>query len=94
MHFWELAGLHGGGWRRLVRTRGSRPNIQGSSGQFKKLAQSVAAVEEMIGWQVILDEIKRQNHHISNAAKALELERSHLYKKCQQLGIHLQEMRK
>src|SRR6266852_2780691 len=39
--------------------------------------------------QVILDEIKRQNHHITNAAKALGLERSHLYKKCQQLGIDL-----
>ncbi len=44
--------------------------------------------------QVILDEIKRQNHHITNAAKALGLERSHLYKKCQQLGIDLQEARK
>jgi two-component system, NtrC family, nitrogen regulation response regulator NtrX len=44
--------------------------------------------------QVILDEIRRQNHHITNAAKALGLERSHLYKKCQQLGIDLQEMRK
>src|SRR5205809_4029244 len=39
--------------------------------------------------QVILDEIKRQNHHITNTAKALGLERSHLYKKCQQLGIDL-----
>ena len=44
--------------------------------------------------QVILEEIKRQNHHITNAAKALGLERSHLYKKCQQLGIDLREMRK
>ena len=44
--------------------------------------------------QVILEEIKRQNHHVTNAAKALGLERSHLYKKCQQLGIDLREMRK
>jgi len=44
--------------------------------------------------QVILEEIKRQNHHITNAAKSLGLERSHLYKKCQQLGIDLREMRK
>jgi two-component system, NtrC family, nitrogen regulation response regulator NtrX len=44
--------------------------------------------------QVILEEIKRQNHHITNAAKALGLERSHLYKKCQQLGIDVREMRK
>jgi DNA-binding NtrC family response regulator len=39
--------------------------------------------------QVILEEIKRNNHHITNTAKALGLERSHLYKKCQQLGIDL-----
>jgi two-component system, NtrC family, nitrogen regulation response regulator NtrX len=43
--------------------------------------------------QVILEEIKRHNHHITNAAKALGLERSHLYKKCQQLGIDLQELK-
>ncbi|HET9182229.1 MAG TPA: sigma-54 dependent transcriptional regulator [Candidatus Angelobacter sp.] len=43
--------------------------------------------------QAILDEIKRQNRHITNAAKALGLERSHLYKKCQQLGIDLQELK-
>ncbi len=42
----------------------------------------------------ILAEIKRQNHHITNTAKALGLERSHLYKKCQQLGIDLAERRK
>ena len=44
--------------------------------------------------QVILEELKRQNHHVTNAAKALGLERSHLYKKCQQLGIDLRELRK
>jgi DNA-binding NtrC family response regulator len=44
--------------------------------------------------QMILDEIKRNNHHITNTAKALGLERSHLYKKCQQLGIDLREIRK
>ncbi len=49
---------------------------------------------EQVERQIILDEIKRQNHHITNAAKALGLERSHLYKKCQQLGIDLREMRK
>ena len=54
------------------------------------LAERVEQVER----QIILEEIKRQNHHITNAAKALGLERSHLYKKCQQLGIDLREMRK
>jgi two-component system, NtrC family, nitrogen regulation response regulator NtrX len=54
------------------------------------LAQRVEQFER----QMILDEIKRNNHHITNTAKALGLERSHLYKKCQQLGIDLREMRK
>jgi DNA-binding NtrC family response regulator len=51
------------------------------------LSQRVEQVER----QMILDEIKRQNHHITNTAKALGLERSHLYKKCQQLGIDLRK---
>ena len=41
----------------------------------------------------ILGELKRQNHHITNTAKALGLERSHLYKKCQQLGLDLRQAR-
>jgi DNA-binding NtrC family response regulator len=44
--------------------------------------------------QIIVEEIARQNNHITNTAKALGLERSHLYKKCQQLGIDLRELRK
>jgi len=54
------------------------------------LAERVEQVER----QMILDEIKRQNNHITNVAKALGLERSHFYKKCQQLGIDLKEARK
>ena len=54
------------------------------------LAQRVESFER----QIILDEIRRQNYHITNTAKALGLERSHLYKKCQQLGIDLRELRK
>ena len=38
---------------------------------------------------VILAELQRQKHHITNTARALGLERSHLYKKCEQLGITL-----
>jgi two-component system, NtrC family, nitrogen regulation response regulator NtrX len=37
----------------------------------------------------IIAAIRRNHHHITNAAKELGLERSHLYKKCQQLGIDL-----
>ncbi|MGI9104305.1 MAG: sigma-54-dependent transcriptional regulator [Terriglobales bacterium] len=41
--------------------------------------------------QAILAELVRQQHHVTNTAKALGLERSHLYKKCQRLGISLSE---
>jgi two-component system, NtrC family, nitrogen regulation response regulator NtrX len=39
-------------------------------------------------------ELKRQGFHITNTAKVLGLERSHLYKKCQQLGIDLDALRR
>jgi two-component system, NtrC family, nitrogen regulation response regulator NtrX len=54
------------------------------------LAERVEKVER----QMIVEEIKRHNQNITNTAKALGLERSHLYKKCQQLGIDLKEIRK
>jgi two-component system, NtrC family, nitrogen regulation response regulator NtrX len=41
----------------------------------------------------ILAELERQKHHITNTARALGLERSYLYKKCQQLGIELRAAR-
>jgi len=44
--------------------------------------------------EVMLGEIRRHNFHMTNVARALGLERSHLYKKCQQLGIDLQSLRK
>jgi two-component system, NtrC family, nitrogen regulation response regulator NtrX len=49
------------------------------------LADRVARYER----DVVLSELKRHNYHITNTARALGLERSHLYKKCQQLGIDL-----
>jgi two-component system, NtrC family, nitrogen regulation response regulator NtrX len=44
--------------------------------------------------EVLLAEIRRNNFHMTNVARALGLERSHFYKKCQQLGIDLQSLRK
>jgi two-component system nitrogen regulation response regulator NtrX len=44
--------------------------------------------------QVILAELKRSHQNMSVAAKALGLERSHLYKKAEQLGIDLRAMRR
>ena len=44
--------------------------------------------------ETILAELRRNQFHVTNAAKALGLERSHLYKKADQLGIDLQAARK
>jgi DNA-binding NtrC family response regulator len=54
------------------------------------LAERTEAFER----EVMLAEIRRHNFHMTNVARALGLERSHLYKKCQQLGIDLQSLRK
>ena len=43
---------------------------------------------------VILAELKRNHQNMSLAAKTLGLERSHLYKKAEQLGIDLRAMRR
>jgi two-component system, NtrC family, nitrogen regulation response regulator NtrX len=44
--------------------------------------------------EVILGELKRAQNNMSAAAKALGLERSHLYKKAEQLGIDLRVLRR
>ena len=54
------------------------------------LAERTEAFEK----ETLLAEIRRHNFHMTNVARALGLERSHLYKKCQQLGIDLQTLRK
>ena len=53
------------------------------------LAERVLAFER----EVLLAELKRSHFHVTNAAKALGLERSHLYKKAEQLGIDLRSLR-
>ena len=54
------------------------------------LAQRMDSFER----EQILAELKRQNQRMTDTARALGLERSHLYKKCQALGIDLRAMRK
>jgi two-component system nitrogen regulation response regulator NtrX len=54
---------------------------------------SLAARVEVFERETLLVELKRHRHHMTNTAKALGLERSHLYKKCQQLGIDLRAIR-
>jgi two-component system nitrogen regulation response regulator NtrX len=70
------------------------PELAASSGgalpQFEgALAQRVDAFER----DQILAELKRHSQRMTDTAKALGLERSHLYKKCQALGIDLRALR-
>ena len=53
------------------------------------LADRVAAFER----DMVLSELKAHGYRIAETARALGLERSHLYKKCQQLEIDLKEER-
>jgi two-component system nitrogen regulation response regulator NtrX len=53
------------------------------------LADRVRSFEK----QTILAELKRNHNQISNTARALGLERSHLYKKTEQVGIDLKAVR-
>jgi two-component system, NtrC family, nitrogen regulation response regulator NtrX len=54
------------------------------------MAQRVDAFER----EVILAELKRTHSNVSLAAKSLGLERSHLYKKAEQLGIDMRALRR
>jgi DNA-binding NtrC family response regulator len=60
-----------------------------SSAGSGPLAQRLESFER----EVLLAELRRHHHHMTNTARALGLERSHLYKKCQQLGIDIQSER-
>ena len=53
------------------------------------LAQRVDSFER----DQIAAELRKHNQRMTDTAKALGLERSHLYKKCQALGIDLRAMR-
>ena len=67
----------------------SSGGVETSSTGSGPLADRVRAFEK----QTILAELKRNHHQISNTARALGLERSHLYKKAEQVGIDLKAVR-
>jgi DNA-binding NtrC family response regulator len=54
------------------------------------LAERVQAYER----EVVVQELNAHGHRATETARALGLERSHLYKKCQQLGIDIKGERK
>jgi len=75
--------------RGLPHAAGAIGATSGNAGETGPLAERVEAFER----ETLLAELKRNRHHMTNTAKALGLERSHLYKKCQQLGIDLRAVR-
>jgi DNA-binding NtrC family response regulator len=55
---------------------------------------TLAARVENFERETIVAELKRSGFHVTNAAKNLGLERSHLYKKAEQLGIDVRKQRR
>jgi DNA-binding NtrC family response regulator len=64
--------------------------VSSTHNDSRALADRVQSFER----EVLLAELKRANYNVTAAARALQLERSHLYKKAEQLGIDLRAVRK
>ncbi len=79
---------------RLILPTSDSPSHSGSGSSTGGSTGTLAERTESFEREVMLAEIRRHNFHMTNVARALGLERSHLYKKCQQLGIDLQSLRK
>jgi len=79
---------------RLILPTSDSPSSGSSVASTGSSTGTLAERTESFEREVMLAEIRRHNFHMTNVARALGLERSHLYKKCQQLGIDLQSLRK
>ncbi len=79
---------------RLVLPTNDSSSASVGAGRIGEAQGTLVERAEAFEREVLLVEIRRHNFHMTNVAKALGLERSHLYKKCQQLGIDLSELRK
>jgi DNA-binding NtrC family response regulator len=66
------------------------PEVNGRTVQAGTLAERVESFER----DVIRAELKHAGFHMTNTAKTLGLERSHLYKKAEQLGIDIRKERR
>jgi two-component system nitrogen regulation response regulator NtrX len=86
-------GAVSGGDARMVLP-GASGGAAGAGVASAESSGTLADRTEAFEREVLLAEIRRHNFHMTNVARALGLERSHLYKKCQQLGIDLQSLRK
>jgi two-component system, NtrC family, nitrogen regulation response regulator NtrX len=74
--------------------RETLPRTSGSSADlFPSGAGPLSSRVEAFEGATIRAELERAHHNMTETAKALGLERSHLYKKCAQLGIQLKQLR-
>ncbi|MBZ5592695.1 MAG: sigma-54 dependent transcriptional regulator [Acidobacteriia bacterium] len=72
------------------------PKQPSAAGASQSVPATGSLSERVDGFEreVLLAELKRHSYRMTETAKALGLERSHLYKKCQALGIDLQAVKK
>ena len=70
------------------------PQLSSASGAALPSTGSLADRVQSFEREMILAELKRSQYNVTTAAKALHLERSHLYKKAEQLGIDLRAIRR
>jgi two-component system, NtrC family, nitrogen regulation response regulator NtrX len=80
----------------LATVEGTIPNTAsgGSPAVTNMPSGPLASRVQSFEREVILAELKRSNQNMTLAAKTLGLERSHLYKKAEQLGIDLRALRR
>jgi two-component system, NtrC family, nitrogen regulation response regulator NtrX len=80
----------------LATVQSALPKTSGGTGVASTAIGSGALSDRVQSFEreVILAELKRSHQNMSLAAKTLGLERSHLYKKAEQLGIDLRAMRR
>jgi DNA-binding NtrC family response regulator len=68
--------------------------LSGEGGRTSAADTSDAPLRDVVDnfeREVIRERLRRHAGHVTNAARSLGLERSHLYKKCKQLGIDIRE---
>jgi two-component system, NtrC family, nitrogen regulation response regulator NtrX len=78
----------------LATVQAALPNSANSLAPLAAVSGPLAERVQSFERETILAELKRSHHNVTVAAKALGLERSHLYKKAEQLGIDLRALRR
>ena len=68
----------------LPAAAAARPPAVPGEGSLRELADAFER-------EVVRERLRLHGGHVTNAARSLGLERSHLYKKCRQLGIDIRE---